>query len=75
VNLVLPGSVSMAGGLSIVSLDQEALQAISNDLKGDGLVRKGNIPPSPNADLLPSDETTEVPADGTTGTTGTTGSG
>lgn len=73
VNLVLPGSVSMAGGLSIVSLDQEALQAISNDLKGDGLVRKGNVPPSPNADLLP--EETAAGATGTTGATGSTGTG
>ncbi|MGZ8600221.1 MAG: LCP family protein [Actinomycetota bacterium] len=63
VNIVFPGSVSTAGGLSIVSLDQTALQAISRDLKGDGLIRAANVPPSPNAGLLPSDEAADEPVD------------
>ena len=52
VNIVLPGFSGDAGGLSVVNLDQAALQAISTDLADDGLLKKGNIPPSPNAPLL-----------------------
>ena len=55
VNVVLPGGTGMAGdGTSIVNLDQTTLQAIAADLKGDGLLGKKNIPPSPNADLIPA---------------------
>lgn len=56
VNVVFPGSTGTAGGLSIVNLDQAALEAISNDLADDGLLRKANIPPSPNAPLLGTQE-------------------
>jgi LCP family protein required for cell wall assembly len=52
-NIVLPGSTGMAGGISIVNLDQAALQAIAADIQPDGLLAKKNIPPSPNAELLP----------------------
>jgi LCP family protein required for cell wall assembly len=52
VNIVLPGGSGTAGTLSVVQLDQVALQAISKDLADDGLLKKGNIPPSPNAPLL-----------------------
>jgi len=38
-----------------VQLDQAVLQAISTDLADDGLLKKGNIPPSPNAPLLESE--------------------
>ncbi len=50
-NMVLPGSTGMAGGESIVNLDQSVLQTISNDLKDDGLVAKKHVPPSPNASV------------------------
>jgi LCP family protein required for cell wall assembly len=52
VNVVIPGNVSTNGGLSVVNLDSAALQAISNDLANDGLLKRTNVPPSPNADLL-----------------------
>jgi LCP family protein required for cell wall assembly len=52
VNIVLPGGSGNAGTLSVVQLDQVALQVISTDLADDGLLKKGNIPPSPNAPLL-----------------------
>jgi LCP family protein required for cell wall assembly len=50
-NVVMPGSDAMIGGLSVVELDQSALQAISTDIAPDGLLAKKNIPPSPNASL------------------------
>lgn len=56
VNIVLPGFSGDAGGLSVVNLDQAALLAISADLADDGLLKKGTIPPSPNAPLLPPEE-------------------
>lgn len=56
VNVVLPGSVSTNGTLSIVNLDQTVLDAISRDLANDGLLRRSNVPPSPNAGLLPAEE-------------------
>lgn len=59
VNIVLPGSVGMAGGTSVVHLDATALTAISQDLADDGLLKKANVPPSPNASLLPDAEPTE----------------
>lgn len=60
VNIVLPGSVGLAGNMSVVNLDQSVLQTISTDLANDGLLKKVNVPPSPNADLLPDEaETTE----------------
>jgi polyisoprenyl-teichoic acid--peptidoglycan teichoic acid transferase len=55
VNVVIPGSVGMAGTSSIVSLNQTTLDAISHDLANDGLLKKANIPPSPNASLVGSE--------------------
>jgi LCP family protein required for cell wall assembly len=55
-NMVLPGSTGMAGETSVVNLDQATLQAISADMKDDAIVSKQNVPPSPNAELLPADE-------------------
>lgn len=55
VNVVVPGSVGMSGNISIVSLNQTTLDAISNDLANDGLLKKANIPPSPNASLVGSE--------------------
>lgn len=55
VNIVLPGSVGMSGSTSIVSLNQTALDAISRDLANDGLLKKANVPPSPNAGLVGSE--------------------
>jgi LCP family protein required for cell wall assembly len=55
VNVVLPGSVGMSGTTSIVSLNQTALDAISGDLANDGLLKKANVPPSPNQGLLGSE--------------------
>jgi LCP family protein required for cell wall assembly len=68
VNIVFPGTTGMVGTTSVVNLNQTALQTISADLLRDGLLKKANIPPSPNAQLLPDEE----PAGGT-GTTGATG--
>lgn len=65
VNIVFPGTTGMVGTTSVVNLNQTALQTISADLLDDGLLRKVNIPPSPNAPLLPAEE----PA-GATGATG-----
>ena len=59
VNIVAPGSVGSSGTTSIVNLDMTALATIAEDLLDDGLLKKGNIPPSPNADLL--DEPVEEP--------------
>jgi len=59
VNVVLPGFTGMAGGTSVVNLDQTVLAAISGDLADDGLLKKANVPPSPNAPLLPDAEPTE----------------
>jgi len=50
-NVVFPGGTGMVGGLSVVQLDQTALATISSDLADDGLLKKKNIPPSPNASL------------------------
>ena len=55
VNVVLPGSIGMSGTTSIVSLNQTVLDAVSGDLENDGLLKKANIPPSPNADLVGSE--------------------
>lgn len=55
-NVVITGSTGMVGTTSVVNLNQEMLQTISTDLANDGLLKKANVPPSPNADLLP-DET------------------
>ena len=52
VNVVAPGGVGTAGGSSIVNLDRTALAAITSDLAADGVLKRGNIPPSPNASLL-----------------------
>jgi LCP family protein required for cell wall assembly len=51
-NMVLPGSTGMAGNTSVVNLDQAALQAISADMADDAIVKKANVPPSPNAGLV-----------------------
>jgi LCP family protein required for cell wall assembly len=51
VNVVFPGGMGIVGGLSIVTLNQETVEAISNDLADDGVLKKANVPPSPNADL------------------------
>ncbi|HET9249636.1 MAG TPA: LCP family protein [Actinomycetota bacterium] len=51
-NIVLPGGSGMVGGLSVVTLNQEALDTISKDLADDGFVKKANVPPSPNESLL-----------------------
>lgn len=51
-NVVLPGSVQMSGGISVVSLNSTVLKAIATDLKDDGLISRANVPPSPNAALL-----------------------
>lgn len=51
VNVVFPGGVGMVGGLSIVTLNQQSVEAISKDLADDGLLRKTNVPPSPNSAL------------------------
>lgn len=50
-NIVAPGSTGSAGGTSVVLLSSQA-PAIFADMKGDGLVAKRNLPPSPNAGLL-----------------------
>ncbi|MGZ4115614.1 MAG: LCP family protein [Actinomycetota bacterium] len=50
-NVVLPGTIGMAGTQSIVNLTSQAT-AIFNDLKNDGIVSKKNVPPSPNASIL-----------------------
>ncbi len=52
VNAVFPGGAGMVGGLSVVTLDQAALDTISKDLADDGLLKKANVPPSPNEALL-----------------------
>jgi anionic cell wall polymer biosynthesis LytR-Cps2A-Psr (LCP) family protein len=51
-NVVLPGGAGMVGDLSVVTLNQESLDAISKDLADDGLLKKANVPPSPNESLL-----------------------
>jgi LCP family protein required for cell wall assembly len=51
-NVVLPGGAGMVGALSVVTLNQESLDAISKDLADDGLLKKANVPPSPNESLL-----------------------
>jgi LCP family protein required for cell wall assembly len=52
VNAVLPGGVGMVGTLSVVTLNEETLDAISKDLADDGILKKANVPPSPNESLL-----------------------
>jgi hypothetical protein len=51
-NIVLPGGAGMIGALSVVTLNQESLDTISKDLADDGLLKKANVPPSPNESLL-----------------------
>ncbi|HSJ50336.1 MAG TPA: LCP family protein [Actinomycetota bacterium] len=55
-NIVLPGSVQMAGNVSVVSLNSSVLQTIASDLQDDGLISKANVLASPNAALLDSVE-------------------
>jgi LCP family protein required for cell wall assembly len=52
VNIVVPGSVGMNGTSSIVDLNEDVLRTISRDLANDGIIRRGNVPASPNALLL-----------------------
>jgi polyisoprenyl-teichoic acid--peptidoglycan teichoic acid transferase len=52
VNVVVPGSNGMTGNIAIVTLNQTALDTISRDLANDGLLKKANVPPSPNASLV-----------------------
>lgn len=52
VNAVFPGGSAQVGGLSVVVLNQETLDTMSRDLAQDGILRKANVPPSPNAPLL-----------------------
>jgi hypothetical protein len=52
VNAVLPGGVGMVGTTSVVTLNQDTLDAISKDLADDGVLKKANVPPSPNESLL-----------------------
>ena len=52
VNAVLPGGVGMVGTLSVVTLNDETLDAISKDLADDGILKKANVPPSPNESLI-----------------------
>ena len=51
VNAVLPGGVAMVNGLSVVTLNEATLDAVVKDLADDGVLKKANVPPSPNADL------------------------
>ncbi len=62
VNIVVPGSIGTNGTTSVVNLDMTALAAIGKDLLDDGLLKKGNIPPSPNAGLLPAPVVDETAA-------------
>ncbi len=48
-NVVLPGSAAMAGGLSVVYVDMARARAIFADAQPDGTLKKANIPPSPTA--------------------------
>jgi LCP family protein required for cell wall assembly len=48
-NVVLPGSSAMAGGLSVVYVDMSRARAIFADAQVDGTLKKPNIPPSPTA--------------------------
>jgi LCP family protein required for cell wall assembly len=52
VNVVVTGGVGMVGTMSVVNLDQAEVDAISDDLKDDGILKNANIPPSPNENLL-----------------------
>jgi anionic cell wall polymer biosynthesis LytR-Cps2A-Psr (LCP) family protein len=52
VNVVVTGGVGMVGTMSVVNLNQAEVDAISNDLKDDGLLKPANIPASPNESLL-----------------------
>jgi len=49
-NIVFPGSVGTANGLSIVNLNDEWAARIVNDVAPDAIVSKKNVPPSPGAD-------------------------
>jgi hypothetical protein len=42
----------MVGSASVVTLNQDTLDTISKDLADDGLLKKANLPPSPNEPLL-----------------------
>ena len=50
----------LAGGGALCGagthLNQATMQAVAKDLEGDGILSKKNIPPSPNAQLMPAGE-------------------
>jgi LCP family protein required for cell wall assembly len=48
-NAVLPGSVGMEGGLSVVYLSSSSVAAIFADVAPDATLSKANMPPSPTA--------------------------
>jgi nucleoside-diphosphate-sugar epimerase len=52
VNIVVTGGAGMVGTMSVVNLDQAQVDAVSRDLKDDGLLKAENIGPSQNASLL-----------------------
>jgi len=52
VNIVLTGGVGMVGTMSVVNLDMAQVDAVSKDLKDDGLLKPENVGPSQNASLL-----------------------
>jgi anionic cell wall polymer biosynthesis LytR-Cps2A-Psr (LCP) family protein len=48
-NVVLPGGTGLVGNSSVVNLDKARARAIIADAQKDGVISKGNIPPSPTA--------------------------
>lgn len=52
VNVVVTGGVGTVGTMSVVNLDMTQVDAVSKDLKNDGILKEANIPPSPNESLL-----------------------
>jgi hypothetical protein len=48
-NVVLPGGTGLVGSLSVVKLDMVRARTILADAQKDGVISKGNKPPSPTA--------------------------
>jgi polyisoprenyl-teichoic acid--peptidoglycan teichoic acid transferase len=48
-NVVLPGGTGLVGNLSVVHIDMARARAIIADAQKDGVINKGNVPPSPTA--------------------------
>ena len=48
----IPMVAPTLGTTSVVTLNQDMLDAISKDLADDGVLKKANVPPSPNESLL-----------------------